>query len=235
MRINGTAKSAVASNLAESIFGASTIRAFGKEEQFFSKAVEIIDKDAAPFFHNFSANEWLILYLEVLCALILSASALALTLFPFKGSALDEIVENNRPASNWPIVGKVEFCNLKVKYRPSASLVLHGINCAFEGGSKIGIVGRTGSGKTTLISTLFRLVEPTEGNICIDSIDIMKIGLHDFRSHLGIIPQDPTLFSGFIRYNLDPLSEHTDQEVWEVLHKCQLRNAVCEKGGLDSS
>lgn len=83
MRINGTTKSTLASNLAEAISGATTIRAFGKEDQYFSKAVELIDKNASPFFHSFSSNEWLIQRLEMLCAVILSSSALALTLLPF--------------------------------------------------------------------------------------------------------------------------------------------------------
>uniref|UniRef100_A0A5B6Z7L2 ABC-type xenobiotic transporter n=2 Tax=Davidia involucrata TaxID=16924 RepID=A0A5B6Z7L2_DAVIN len=150
-------------------------------------------------------------------------------------SEAPEVIEENRPPVNWPAVGKVEIQDLQIKYRPDAPLVLRGISCTFEGGHRIGIVGRTGSGKTTLIGALFRLVEPVGGKIVVDGIDISTIGLHDLRSRFGIIPQDPTLFKGTVRYNLDPLSQHTDLEIWEVLEKCQLREAVQEKEeGLDS-
>nr|XP_027061535.1 ABC transporter C family member 10-like isoform X2 [Coffea arabica] len=144
-------------------------------------------------------------------------------------SEAPEVIECNPPPTNWPIVGKVEIQDLQIKYRSDGPLVLRGISCTFEGGHKIGIVGRTGSGKTTLIGALFRLVEPVGGRILVDRIDICTIGLHDLRSRFGIIPQDPTLFNGTVRYNLDPLGQHTDPEIWEVLEKCQLKDAIQEK------
>ncbi|KAI7725504.1 hypothetical protein M8C21_007046, partial [Ambrosia artemisiifolia] len=143
------------------------------------------------------------------------------------------VIEENRPPPNWPNTGKVDIQDLKIRYRPDAPLVLRGVTCTFQGGHKIGIVGRTGSGKTTLIGALFRL--PAGGKIVVDGIDISTVGLHDLRSQFGVIPQDPTLFNGTVRYNLDPLCQHSDHEIWEVLGKCQLREAVQDKtGGLDS-
>ncbi|KAH0715254.1 hypothetical protein KY284_008159 [Solanum tuberosum] len=143
-----------------------------------------------------------------------------------------QLVQTNHPPPGWPKHGKVEIRDLKVRYRTNTPLVLQGISCTFEGGQKIGVVGRTGSGKTTLISALFRVVEPSDGKIIIDECDISTIRLHDLRLRIGIILQDPTLFTGSVRYNLDPLSEYSDDQIW----KCQLREAVQEKeGGLDSS
>ncbi|XP_058749980.1 ABC transporter C family member 10-like [Vicia villosa] len=146
-----------------------------------------------------------------------------------------EVIEGNHPPDNWPDAGKVEIKDLKIQYKSDGPFVLHGITCTFEGGHKIGIVGRTGSGKSTLIGALFRLVEPARGKILVDGIDISSIGLHYLRSCFSIIPQDPTLFIGTVRYNLDPLFQHSDQEIWEVLRKCQLQEVVEDKGGLDSS
>ncbi|XP_076929223.1 ABC transporter C family member 3-like [Bidens hawaiensis] len=145
------------------------------------------------------------------------------------------VIDTCRPHDLWPSDGKVDIHDLKVRYAPHMPLVLRGITCSFGGGTKTGIVGRTGSGKSTLIQTLFRIVEPTGGDIIIDGINISSIGLHDLRSRLSIIPQDPTLFQGSVRSNLDPLEQYTDEQIWEALDQCQLGDEVRKKEGkLDS-
>ncbi|KAG8641653.1 hypothetical protein MANES_12G015700v8 [Manihot esculenta] len=136
------------------------------------------------------------------------------------------VIEECRPNSEWPVYGRIELVSLSVQYSPALPMVLKSITCTFPGGKKIGVVGRTGSGKSTLIQALFRVIEPSGGQILIDGLDISKIGLQDLRSRLGIIPQDPTLFQGTVRHNLDPLQEHSDQEIWEVLNKCRLADIV---------
>ncbi|XP_071742425.1 ABC transporter C family member 8-like isoform X2 [Rutidosis leptorrhynchoides] len=146
------------------------------------------------------------------------------------------IVDNNRPPSSWPSKGTIQFQNLKLRYRPNAPLVLKGISCTFKEGTRVGIVGRTGSGKTTLITALFRLVEPESGKILIDGLDICSIGLKDLRLKLSVIPQEPTLFKGSIRTNLDPLGLHSDDEIWKALDKCQLKSTITSLPNLlDSS
>lgn len=147
----------------------------------------------------------------------------------------DAIIPDNRPSEQWPSAGAIKIRNLEMRYRPELPSVLHDLSLDIQGGEKIGVVGRTGAGKSSIMMALFRLVEPTKGTIEIDGVDVSKIGLFDLRTRLAIIPQDPILFSGTIRTNLDPFGKRTDQELWEVLERSDLKTYVtsCE-GGLDS-
>ncbi|ONM18776.1 ABC transporter C family member 14 [Zea mays] len=138
-------------------------------------------------------------------------------------------IEEHLPSSNWPNHGDIDIKDIKVRYRSNTPLILKGINISISGGEKIGVVGRTGSGKSTLIQALFRLVEPAEGKMIIDGIDICTLGLHDLRSRFGIIPQEPVLFEGTIRSNIDPIGQFSDAEIWQALERCQLKDVVVSK------
>lgn len=142
------------------------------------------------------------------------------------------VISDRRPPSSWPSKGTIHLENLRVKYRPNGPTILRGITCTFATGNRVGVVGRTGSGKTTLLSALFRLVDPSGGRILIDDLDICTIGLKDLRMKLSIIPQEPTLFRGSVRSNVDPLGLHTDEDIWEALDKCQLKKTISALPGL---
>ena len=116
-------------------------------------------------------------------------------------------------ANNFPQTGKIEFRNFSVKYRPDTKIVLKNLTFTINSGEKIGIVGRTGSGKSTLCLCLFRILEPTFGKIFIDDVDITKIGLSLLREIITVIPQDPTLIEGTLRENLDPAGNFTDEDM----------------------
>ena len=131
-----------------------------------------------------------------------------------------------RPPENWPSQGIVEFRNLTVRYRPDLPPVLGGVSFATKPRERIAIVGRTGAGKSTILNILFRLIEPSSGEIIIDNINIAELGLADLRSRLAIVPQDPILFSGTLRFNLDPLNEHTDDEIWQSLERVHMKDVV---------
>ncbi|KAI9357918.1 P-loop containing nucleoside triphosphate hydrolase protein [Zopfochytrium polystomum] len=135
------------------------------------------------------------------------------------------------PPANWPQTGSIEFADAKMRYQPQLPLVLKGINLSIQGGEKIGIVGRTGSGKSSIMQALFRIVNLAAGSISIDGVDINRISLHTLRSHLAIIPQDPVLFSGSLRTNLDPNSRYTDDFIWSVLDRCGMKDAVATMDG----
>ena len=123
---------------------------------------------------------------------------------------------------SWPQKGEIIFDNVQMRYRAGLPLVLQGLNMTVAGGERIGVVGRTGAGKSSIMSSLFRLVELSGGSISIDGVNIASVGLKDLRTRLAIIPQDPTLFRGTIRSNLDPFNEHTDLELWSALRQSDL-------------
>ncbi|XP_077979514.1 ATP-binding cassette sub-family C member 9-like [Glandiceps talaboti] len=132
------------------------------------------------------------------------------------------------PPHDWPDKGSIDVKNISVRYSVDLPPVLHDVNVNFEAGQKIGICGRTGSGKSSLTLALFRLVDTFQGSIIIDGIDISHVPLLTLRNRLAIIPQDPVLFAGTIRYNLDPEMECNDNDLWEALEIAQLTDNVRE-------
>lgn len=137
-----------------------------------------------------------------------------------------ETVENdNKSLAGWPSSGSIQFSNLSLKYDDNSDAILKSLNMSIASGEKIGIVGRTGAGKSSIIQAIFRL-GVNEGVIKIDDVDISKIGLHDLRNSISIIPQDPILFSGTMRDNLDPFQKKTDDELWRALDQVELQTVV---------
>ncbi|KAI8817199.1 P-loop containing nucleoside triphosphate hydrolase protein [Fimicolochytrium jonesii] len=141
-------------------------------------------------------------------------------------------IPSETPPREWPQVGRIDFINYSTRYRTGLELVLKDISFSVKGREKIGIVGRTGAGKSSLTLSLFRLIERVSGKIVVDDVDIANLGLFDLRSRLSIIPQDPVLFSGTIRDNLDPFGVYDDQAIWRALEDSSLKAHVTrmEKG-----
>ncbi|KAL5574201.1 hypothetical protein UlMin_023798 [Ulmus minor] len=268
-RLEGIQRSPILQHFAESLAGASTIRAFQQQIRFINSNIALIDRHSRPWFYNVAAMEWLSYRLNLLSNFVFAFSLILLVTLPegiispsiaglavtyginlnvLQASVIWNIcnaenkmisveriiqysnipseapllIEDSRLPNNWPQVGTICFQKLQIRYAEHLPSVLKNIDCTFPGKKKVGVVGRTGSGKSTLIQAIFRIVEPREGSIIIDGVDICKIGLHDLRTRLSIIPQDPTMFEGTVRGNLDPLEQYSDNDVWEALDKCQL-------------
>ncbi|XP_029460595.1 multidrug resistance-associated protein 4 [Rhinatrema bivittatum] len=130
-----------------------------------------------------------------------------------------------RPPADWPHQGMIAFENVNFTYSLDGPLVLKHLTALIRPKEKVGLVGRTGAGKSSLISALFRLAEP-QGRIWIDNLLTSELGLHDLRKKMSIIPQEPVLFTGTMRKNLDPFSEHTDEELWNALEEVQLKETI---------
>jgi len=144
------------------------------------------------------------------------------------------VLPDHRPPQAWPQQGAVTFMDYQMRYRPNLPLVLMGLNFTIRPGEKVGIVGRTGAGKSSMLQALLRLVEPAGGCITVDGVDVTSIGLFDLRSKFSIIPQDPTLFTGTVRSNLDPFQQYSDAAIWDALQRSYLKAKISEgEGGLD--
>ena len=130
------------------------------------------------------------------------------------------------PPSDWIRHGSIKFSDYQTRYRDGLDIILKGISCEIQSSEKIGVVGRTGAGKSSLVLSLFRLIEAVSGSIEIDCANVALMGLEVLRSNLTIIPQDPVLFSGTLRFNLDPFDCYSDQEVWNALRLSHLHSFV---------
>lgn len=153
---------------------------------------------------------------------------------PQEAPAVLDPKEDPKPPG-WPSKGDVDIKDVQMRYREELDLVLKGVDVLISGGEKVGVVGRTGSGKSSLMIAILRMVEIADGRISVDGVNLHDLGLNDVRNNITIIPQDPVVFSGTIRFNLDPFNKHSEAELWDALEKSHLKEFVQEfEGGLDA-
>ncbi|XP_023222835.1 multidrug resistance-associated protein 4-like [Centruroides sculpturatus] len=151
-----------------------------------------------------------------------------------KSEASYESSPDKQPPPDWPQKGEIHFDNVSLQYSKDKNTVLKHLTFRIYSGEKIGIVGRTGAGKSSIIASLFRMTEPS-GTITIDGVDVKDIGLRDLRSKISIIPQDPMLFTGPLRRNIDPFNEYSEENLWQAIEEVQLKEVISKlPGGLDT-
>ncbi|GME61850.1 ATP-dependent bile acid permease [Neofusicoccum parvum] len=262
-RLESLAKSPVFELFGAALSGLSTIRAFGKADDYIDAMFAKIDLHGQTMMYMWAFNRWLTFRLGVvgaafaiaMAALIVSLNidaalagfAIGFTLeysiavvwmlrqyaiVELSMNAVERILEYSEIAiedqsgadapAHWPAEGRLEVEDLVVSYASDLEPVLKGVSFSVNPNERIGVVGRTGAGKSSLTLALFRFLEARGGSIYIDGLDIGTIKLHDLRSRLAIIPQDPVLFSGTVRSNIDPFGEHDDQELREALERVHL-------------
>ncbi|KAG1817968.1 ABC protein [Suillus subaureus] len=239
-------RSLLYAHFSETLTGLPTIRSYGEMKRFIIANRHYVDLEDRALYLVVTNQRWLAVRLDFMGGILVFIVAL-LAVIDVSGINAAQIglvltyttlltqtctqltrqtadVENHmnaveRSPAQWPEHGAVEFNDVKMAYRPGLPNVLRGISIKVRGGEKIGVVGRTGAGKSSLMLALFRIVELSGGSITVDGVDISTIGLKDLRSKISIIPQDPLLFSGTMRSNLDPFSQHSDAELWDALQR----------------
>uniref|UniRef100_A0A8C9LAD4 Uncharacterized protein n=1 Tax=Pavo cristatus TaxID=9049 RepID=A0A8C9LAD4_PAVCR len=251
-RLDSVTRSPIYSHFGETVSGLPVIRAYGHQQRFLEQNEKTLDINQKTVHSWIVSNRWLAIRLEFVGSLVVFFSALLAVISKNSlgggivglsiSSALNVTwcspltllcpqapwVTDKRPPHGWPSKGEIQFVDYKVRYRPELELVLLGITCNIGSTEKVGVVGRTGAGKSSLTNCLFRVLEAAGGKIIIDGLDIATIGLHDLRQNLTIIPQDPVLFTGTLRMNLDPFDQYTDEEVWKALELAHLKAYVQE-------
>lgn len=134
---------------------------------------------------------------------------------------------------NWPFHGQIEFHHVSLRYMPELPAALRDISFTVAGGTQVGIIGRTGAGKSSVLNALFRLSPICEGRILVDRVNVANVSVRDLREHFAVVPQSPFLFEGSIRDNLDPYQRINESTIWEILDKCNVKDLVEEAGGLE--
>ncbi|XP_014681338.1 PREDICTED: multidrug resistance-associated protein 1-like isoform X2 [Priapulus caudatus] len=224
-RLESISRSPIYSHFSETVTGASTIRAFQVQERFILDNEARIDNNQKCYFAIIMGNRWLAVHLEAIGNLIIFFSAL----FTVIGKQMGEIDPGLAGLSISNSLGLIQALNWAVRFTSELEtniVAVERVKEYSETPNEVGIVGRTGAGKSSLILSLFRIIEASEGAIHIDGRNIAEMGLHELRSKLTVIPQDPMLFSGSLRMNLDPFSWHSDGAVWRAIEHAHLKAFV---------
>ncbi|KAI8987272.1 multi drug resistance-associated protein MRP [Mycotypha africana] len=257
-RLDAVGKSPIYSHFQETIQGVSTIRAYDQQNVFILQNQNKLDNNQRAYFPSITCNRWLAVRLEFLGSIIILGSSLFAVLGVLYGSksyidpglvglsvsyalsvtqALNWVIHSYCDIETifvdpaWPSQGNIKFKQYYTRYREGLDYCLKDLTFQVLPKEKIGIVGRTGAGKSSLSLTLFRILEAAKGRICIDDVDISSLRLYDLRSKLSIIPQDPVLFAGTVRENLDPFGAYEDVEIWQALRDSHLYEHVSAMDG----